>query len=182
VTGVDLPNEAAGFIPGVDWKKEKIGEKWYIGDSFHSAIGQGYTTATPLQLANYAAALANGGTLYSPRVVNRIKKSDGKEEIENSEIINRNFIEPEIMKIVREGMRQTVVSGTAQQLQTLPVSSAGKTGTAQFGTENKTHGWYISFAPYEDARIAMVVLVEGEDDTHSAVPVTKDIYDWYFRR
>src|SRR5690606_29327317 len=64
ITGIDLPNERSGFIPNEQWKKDTLNEKWYIGDSYHSAIGQGFITATPLQLANYTAAIANGGTLF----------------------------------------------------------------------------------------------------------------------
>lgn len=181
LTGVDLSGEAAGFIPDEDWKLNKIGEKWYIGDSYHAAIGQGYVTVTPLQLANYTAAIANGGTLYSPRIVSRIKKSGRGEEIISPEIINQNFIRPDIMKVVREGMRQTVTDGTAQTLKTLPVSVAGKTGTAQFGTGDETHSWFISFAPYDNPEIAMAVIIPGGGEGHSiALPVTKEAYEWYF--
>ncbi|MCX6761993.1 MAG: penicillin-binding protein 2 [Candidatus Moranbacteria bacterium] len=179
--GIDLPNESKGFIPSEQWKLDKLGEKWYIGDSYHCAIGQGFVLATPLQLANYTAAIANGGTLYSPKLVNRIRKSDGTDSYVQPEIIRKNFIAPDIMQIVREGMRQTITAGTAQVLKTLPVAVAGKTGTAQFGTENKTHAWFISFAPYDNPKIAMVVLVEGGGEGNSsAVPVTKEVYDWYF--
>jgi penicillin-binding protein 2 len=156
-------------------------ERWYQGDDFHSAIGQGFDTATPLQLANYTAAIANGGTVYRPHLVSSIKKNDGTEEKINPEILSRNFISPSNLSVVREGMRQTVVSGTARWLSSLPVEVAGKTGTAQFGKENKTHGWFVSFAPYDDPEIAMAVLVEGGGEGHStAVPVTKEIYEWYF--
>lgn len=183
ITGIDLPNESAGLIPDEQWKKDTIGEKWYIGDSYHSAIGQGFITATPLQLANYTAAIANGGTLYSPQVVNKIKKSDGKEETLKPEIIRKNFVSSDVLKIVREGMRQTVTEGTARSLNALPVAVAGKTGTAQFGTEGKMHGWFISFAPYDNPEIAMVVLAEGGGEGNSsAVPTTKDVLEWYFNR
>ena len=179
-TGIDLPGEKSGFIPDEQWKKDFIGERWYIGDSYHSAIGQGFITATPLQLVNYTAAIANGGTLYSPKIVNKIKKSNG-EELIRPEIIRKNFVSPDILKVVREGMRQTVISGSARSLDALPVAVAGKTGTAQFGTEDKTHGWFISFAPYDNPEIAMVVLSEGGGEgSSSGVPVTKEVYDWYF--
>ena len=182
VSGIDLPGEKSGLIPDENWKKEKIGEKWYIGDSYHSAIGQGFITATPLQLANYTAALANGGTLFSPKIVSKIKKSNGEEKIIRPEIIRKNFISPDILKIVREGMRETVLSGSAKSLNALPIEVAGKTGTAQFGTDNKTHGWFISFAPFENPEIAMVVLAEGGGEgSSSGVPVTKDVFEWYFK-
>ncbi len=180
-TGIDLPSEKSGFIPDEQWKKNVIGERWYIGDSYHSAIGQGFITATPVQLVNYTAAIANGGILYSPKIVNKIKKSNGEEEIIKPEIIRKNFVSPDILKVVKEGMRQTVTSGSARSLDALPVAVAGKTGTAQFGTEDKTHGWFISFAPYDNPEIAMVVLSEGGGEgSSSGVPVTKEVYDWYF--
>jgi len=180
-TGIDLPNESSGLIPDEDWKINKIGERWYVGDSYHSAIGQGFVTSTPLQLANYTAALANGGTIYVPHVVNQIKKNDGTTESVKPEVIRKDFISPEIMKVVREGMRQTITDGTAQTLKDVPVPVAGKTGTAQFGTGDGTHAWFVSFAPYDNPEIAMVVLVEGGGEGHSsAVPVTKEVYDWYF--
>lgn len=182
-TGIDLGGEAKGLIPDESWKKDRIGEKWYVGNTYHASIGQGYVTATPLQLANYTAALANGGTLYSPRVVNRIEKPGGQKEFVGPEIIRKNFVDKNVLNVVREGMRQTVVSGTAQTLKDLPVAVAGKTGTAQFGTEDKTHGWFISFAPYDNPVIAMAVLVEGGGEGHSsALPVTHDVYKWYFER
>jgi penicillin-binding protein 2 len=183
LTGVDLPGEVGGFIPDEQWKLDKLKEKWYIGDSYHCAIGQGFITATPLQLANYTAAIANGGTLYVPQLANHIKNSDGSEEYFPAKIIRKNFISADVMQVVREGMRQTVTDGTAQTLKSLSVEVAGKTGTAQFGTGKETHGWFISFAPYNNPKIAMAVLVEGGGEGNSsALPVTKDVYDWYFNR
>lgn len=183
LTGVDILGEASGLIPDKNWKENKFGEKWYTGDDYHCAIGQGFVTATPLQLANMTAAIANGGTVYRPHFVSYIKKNNGTEEKIEPKIINQNFITSSNLQVVREGMRMTVSSkqGSARQLADLKTAVAGKTGTAQFGSENKTHGWFISFAPYEDPEIAMAVLVEGGGEGHStAVPVTKEVYRWYF--
>lgn len=182
-TGIDLPNESKGFIPDEQWKLDKLKEKWYIGNSYHASIGQGFITATPLQLANFTAALANGGTLYVPRIVNQIKNNDGRVESIAPTVIRKNFISDEVMRVVREGMRKTVTDGTAQPLKTLSVEVAGKTGTAQFGGEGKTHGWFISFAPYNNPEIALVIIAEGGGDGHSSgVPITKTVYDYYFNR
>ncbi len=182
-TGIDLPNESSGFIPDEQWKMDKLKEKWYIGNSYHASIGQGFITATPLQLANFTAALANGGTLYVPRLVNQIKNNDGRVESIAPTVIRKNFISEDVMKVVREGMRKTVTDGTAQPLKTLSVEVAGKTGTAQFGGEGKTHGWFISFAPYNNPEIALVIIAEGGGDGHSSgVPITKAVYDYYFNR
>ncbi|MDI6778300.1 MAG: penicillin-binding protein 2 [Patescibacteria group bacterium] len=182
-TGIDIPGEASGLVPDKTWKENRFGERWYVGDDYHSAIGQGFDTATPLQLANMTATIANGGTVYRPHIVRSIKKPDGSEEKKEPETIAKNFIAPSNMEIVREGMRMAVSSeqGSAKQLAALKVTVAGKTGTAQFGGEGKTHGWFVSFAPYNDPEIAMAVLVEGGGEGHStAVPVTKEVYEWYF--
>ena len=183
LTGIDLPGEIPGFIPDESWKKKKIGESWYIGDSYHAAIGQGYVTVTPIELADYIAAVANGGTLYSPRVVNRIKTASGQEQIISPKIIRSNFIRPDIIQTVREGMRMTVTGGTAQVLKTLPVPVAGKTGTAQFGSEGKTHSWFAAFAPYDNPTIAIVVLVPGGGEGNSAaLPVAEEALKYYFSK
>lgn len=184
-TGIDLPNEASGFIPDENWKRTKMGERWYIGDSYHASIGQGSITTTPVQLAAYVASIANGGTLYTPRVVNRIKASDGQDEYIAPQVSRKDFVAPEILRIVREGMRQTVTDGTAQSLKELPVAVAGKTGTAQFGVGGKQmHAWFVSFAPYDNPEIAMVILVEGggEGSSSPAVAATKDVLNYYFSR
>lgn len=182
-TGIDLPSESQGFIPSESWKLESFKERWYVGDSYHSAIGQGFITATPLQLANYVAAMANGGILYVPRIVNKIKKNGEEENYQAPAIIRKDFIDQSVLKVAREGMRQTVTEGTAQSLQSVPVEVAGKTGTAQFGTEEKVHSWFISFAPFDNPEIAMAVLVEGAEGEHSpAVAVTREALGWYFRK
>ena len=182
-TGIDIPGEKKGFLPTSEWKEEKVGEPWYIGDTYHAAIGQGFVLATPMQLVNATAAVANGGTLWKPRTVGQIRFHDGTLQAVAPEVLRRNIIDPSILKTVREGMRMTVTEsvGTAQSLANLPIAVAGKTGTAQFGTEKKTHGWFESFAPYEHPTIALVVLVEGqENEGYFAVPVTKDVLSWYF--
>lgn len=176
-TGIDLPGEADGFLPDPEWKEKKIGERWYIGDDYNSSIGQGYITATPLQILNSIAAIANGGTLYTPHVRD-LGKGEGSAGPKRSVPITED-----ILRVVREGMRETITEGTAQSLQSLPVAVAGKTGTAQYGGEESTHGWFTSFAPYETPEIALIVLVEGQekDSTYHAVPITQAVYEWYFR-
>lgn len=184
-TGIDLPGEADGLVPDQAWKKERFGERWYVGDDYHAAIGQGYILATPLQLANMTAAIANGGILYEPRLVTQIRRPDGTLDTRSPRTAGDRVVSPDILRVIREGMRETVAGpdGTARPLQNLPVAVAGKTGTAQYGGAKATHGWFISFAPYEDPVIAMAVLVEGqESETYNAVPVTAEIYRWYFER
>ena len=180
-TGIDIPGEADGFLPDPDWKQRRFGERWYIGDDYHAAIGQGFVTATPLQVLNSIATIGNGGILREPRLVSHIRDASGKLSPVESPVVRRDFVDANILRIVREGMRETVTEGTAQPLKDLPVAVAGKTGTAQFGTGKDTHGWFVSFAPYEKPEIALIVLVEGQgEEGYNAVPVTKEVYQWYF--
>jgi len=182
-TNIDLPGEADGFIPDPQWKKETIGERWYIGDDYHASIGQGFITATPLQILNSICAIANNGILYVPRIASQVRSPEGVITSLDPQIIRKDFMDKNILRIVREGMRKTVTEGTAQPLQSLSVEVAGKTGTAQFGNANKTHGWFVSFAPYTDPTLAMIVLVEGQgEEGYNAVPLTQSIYEWYFSR
>jgi penicillin-binding protein 2 len=182
-TGVDLPGEIEGLIPDPQWKKKVKGESWYIGDTYHLSIGQGDFLTTPLQLLMANSAIANGGELIKPYLVDKIISPRGEEIKKTSKtIIRKDFISPEKMEIVRQGMRQTVESGSARALNDLPFTNAGKTGTAQSSKKDITHAWYFGFAPYENPQIAVIVLVEdGGEGFSSAAPVAKKIFDYYFR-
>ena len=171
-TGVDLEGEAAGLITSAQQKLEAFGEEWRDGDTYNMAIGQGFTTVTPLQMAVATAAIANGGTVYEPRVVRELIDTNGN-VVQPWQPVVRNQIDvdPEILRIVREGMALCTLAGTCHDaLVELPeMLIAGKTGTAEFnqtGTavsgeeEGPTHGWFIAFAPFDDPQIAMVVFFE----------------------
>lgn len=96
-------------------------------------------------------------------------------------MLRQNFISPDNIKIVREGMRDTVAYGSGRSLNTLPVAVAGKTGTAQWSTTKGPHAWFIGFAPYDDPQIAITILVEeGVEGSTIAVPIAKDILSWYY--
>ena len=189
-TNIDLAAERSGLLPDDKWKRETKKEQWYIGDTYHISIGQGDMLASPIQLAMATAAIANGGVLYKPQLTDAIVDQD-KNIIKNIQpevvrnLIKDNNIDIKNMNIVREGMRQTIVSasGSARFLSDLLVTLAGKTGTAQFGNKDKTHAWFIGFAPYDNPQIAFVVLVEGGGEGSStAVPIAKNVLQWYFNR
>jgi penicillin-binding protein 2 len=182
VTGIDLPGERKGFVPTAAWKEETKKEPWYVGDTYHFAIGQGDVIVTPLQVANYTAAIANGGTLYEPHLVSKLLSDDNQVIAEiPPKIIRQDFIDPANLKIVREGMRQTVTIGSARSLNILPVAVAGKTGTAQWSTTKSPHAWFIGFAPYDKPEIVITVLVEeGVEGSTMAAPIAKDILNWYY--
>lgn len=182
--GIDLPGEASGFLPSKQWKESVKKEKWYIGDTYHLSIGQGDLLVTPLQVSSYMAAIANGGTLFKPHLVKKITDAIGNLIKEVApEIIRNDFIKPEYLKVVREGLRQAVTSGSSRAMADLPFTSAGKTGTAQFGNEGKTHSWFTAFAPYENPEIVITVVVEGGGEGHElALPIAKEALKWWFSK
>jgi penicillin-binding protein 2 len=168
-SGIDLTGEADGFLPSKEWKEEVKGEPWYIGDTYNVSIGQGDILVTPLQMARATAAVANGGMLMEPHLV------IGEETTEPVRVVAED-----IDKIVRDGMRDTVTNGTARSLQSLPVDSGGKTGTAQWNVNKVPHSWFTGFAPFENPQITICVLVEQGGDITAAVPIARDILQWYF--
>jgi penicillin-binding protein 2 len=183
-TGIDLPGEATGLLPDATWKKTVKNEPWYIGDTYHVSIGQGDLLVTPLQMLRATAVIASGGKLYEPQLVKKIIGPDGAVISEFAPRIERqDFISSDVIKTVAEGMRMAVTEGSARTLSDLPIKSAGKTGTAQFLNNQKTHAWFTCFAPYEDPQIAVIVLVDGGGGGHEiALPVAKEILNYYFTR
>lgn len=185
--GIDLPGEQPGVVASPEWKKQYFNDRasqlWYPGDTYHISIGQGDMLATPLQVAMWTATVANGGTLYKPYVLDKVVDNTGKVVLKNQPtVIRAGFIDPKNIEIVREGMRQTVTSGTARSLSTLPVTAAGKTGTAQFDAADPkaTHAWFTAFAPYENPQIVITVLIEaGGEGSSAASPVVKDTLKWW---
>jgi len=183
-TGIDLPGEASGLLPDPAWKQTTKGEAWYIGDTYHASIGQGDLLITPLQMLRATATIANGGKLLQPQLVKKIVNPEGKVIKEFGPRIEReNFIDSSIIKTVQEGMRMAVTDGSARNMADLPISVAGKTGTAQFFDNQKTHAWFECYAPYENPEIAVIVLIEGGGGGHEiAAPVAKEILNYYFTR
>ncbi|MAG44635.1 penicillin-binding protein 2 [bacterium] len=179
--GIDLPGETNGLIPDKSWKKRVKSENWYIGDTYNSGIGQGDITATPLQVAMYTSVIANNGTLYQPQILNKIVDNNKLSTDLTEKIIRKNFIDLENLKIIQDGMEKINQVGFGLKLQDLPITVAGKTGTSQFGNENKTHAWFTSYAPAEKPEIVITILMEqGGFGSSGALPVAKNIYKWYF--
>ncbi len=181
-TGVDYTTDQSGLVPTPQWKQKVKRESWYIGDTYHVAIGQGDLLVTPLQLARGMSSLINGGRLVTPHIVDSLEAPGAgtKETLKwPEEHIN---LDPQAVQTVREGMYMTVNSdtGSARSLRTLPFVSAGKTGTAQFGTEEKTHAWYLGFAPYDNPEIVVAVIVEGGGEGNAiSVPVAGRMFSYY---
>jgi penicillin-binding protein 2 len=181
--GIDIPNEKAGLVPDPEWKERVIGEKWYLGNTYNESIGQGDLLVTPLQVNSWTATIANGGKIMRPYILDQVIDQDGKVvHQEEPQILSENIFDQEDLKVVQDGMRQTVTDGSGRSLNTLPISVAGKSGTAQIISKNLsfTHAWFTSYAPAEDPQIALTVLIEeGGEGSSFAVPVTKDVYKWW---
>jgi len=181
-SGIDLVQEARGFVPSPEWKRETQNESWYIGNTYHVSIGQGDVLATPLQVANFTAFFANHGKLYRPHLVQKILINENEvlRSIE-PEIIRQGFISDDNIKTIREGMRETIVSGSARRLFWSPVEIAGKTGTAQWSSGKAPHAWFTSFAPYNESEIVLTVLIEeGREGSQIAASIAGEILEWHF--
>jgi penicillin-binding protein 2 len=181
-TGIDLPGEKEGFIPFPEWKKDALNDLWRIGDTYNLSIGQGYISTTPLQVAVSFAALINGGKVLTPYIIKEIIDDEGNVlEKRNPIVVREGFISPENLDVVKEGMRQTTLIGTARSLQVLPVTSGAKTGTAQTSKSKFNHSWVSAFAPYDKPEIAITVIVEDiKGVTAVATHLARDILTEYF--
>lgn len=190
LTGIDIAGEKPARVADPTWKAEywkddAIMAKWYLGDTYHISIGQGDMLATPLQVTAWTAAIANDGVLNRPRLLRRVLNQN-RETIftpEAQQLINAG-INIEHLREVQAGMRDNVITekGSGRQLASLPITSAGKTGTSQFdGSDPKrTHAWYTAYAPFEDPEIAITVLVEAGGEGHAAaVPIVKNALQWW---
>ena len=201
-TGIDLPGEAKGIMPSPQWKLDTLDQEWTIGNTYHEAIGQGYVAVTPMQLLNAYAAVANGGTLYTPHLLKEVRDVNGNVVFTQGPKVTRKLdMKPEDLALIREGARKVVTSGHAPMPgETLPIS--GKTGTAEFGESsgkdsagrNKLgfHNWFVSFLPQQDlpsttpnAQIAMAIFTYDSSATlcelclNPAVGISQRIYNAY---
>jgi penicillin-binding protein 2 len=187
-TGIDLPGESEGNIPDPDWKQATFGEPWTIGDTYNMGIGQGYVTATPIQMAMVTAAVANGGDVLVPHVVHQVTSADGKVIVPPTRKVKSNLnVDPRNIAVLREGMREAVDGGTAATAAIKGVQVAGKTGTAEFGERHADgtydeHGWFTGFGPFDNPEIAVAVFLDRGNGALNAAPVASKIFDYYFSR
>ncbi len=205
--GKELPGEAAGFVPSATWfdnlKPDGIqknpGDAWHIGNTYNMAIGQGQDDTTPLQMVNVTATIANGGTLYRPRIVQQIVgrvqpnegPSDRKHVIQPfvPSIIRKGFIDPYNLSLIQTGMHLSVslpgIQGTSFAVRDPRIDAAGKTGTAEAylpGLIPSPHAWWVGYAPYRNPKIAVVVMVPNADSegAYVAAPIAHKIFEDYF--
>ncbi|HEX9264462.1 MAG TPA: penicillin-binding protein 2 [Candidatus Binatia bacterium] len=198
-TGVVLDDEKGGTIPDTEWKRKRFRQPWFPGETVSVAIGQGYVTVTPLQLANMMAAVANGGKLYRPYLVSKVESVDGATVREyGPEVIRTIELKADTLKRVHEALSDVVngAGGTGGAARSQIVQIAGKTGTAQVvemkggyvKTEqlayfSRDHAWFVSYAPVDNPQIAIAVLVEhGGHGGDAAAPMAKKVFEKYMEK
>ncbi len=185
-TGIDLPGEAAGVVPTPGWLRRSFSDPWlriwYPGTSVNLSIGQGYLTATPLQLAVAYAALANGGTVVRPHVAAAVLDAQGN-VVRRLAFPPRRRLHLTGLGAIRAGLYAAAHTGTsASTFASFPVPVAGKTGTAE-APHGSSHSWYASWAPSDRPRLVVVVLIEhGGFGAEAAAPAARDIYAAFFGR
>ena len=183
-TGIALRGEATGLVASEEYKKKNFNQDWYLGDTFNSAIGQGFQLVTPLQAAMIVSEVANGGIQYKPFLVSRIDNLDGTPyKIFAPEQVGTLPVSKSTLDLVREGMRNVAEeSGTAGSLFAgFPIQVAGKTGTAEnFGGAD--HAWFVAYAPFDHPRIVIAVLTEqGGFGALASGPVAKSMLEEFFQ-
>jgi penicillin-binding protein 2 len=199
-TGIDLPDEATGLIPSPEWAaanlKDDTGKPhtWYRGDTYFMGIGQGYDTATPVQMVRVAAAIANGGDIVRPHVVREIDDANGNVIVApQRDVVHHVGVSDANLAVIKQAMLLAVEGGSAASGFLPGYHIAGKTGTAEFGVAVRPtgdavptngvyteHGWYISFAPYDNPQVALVVFHQLGGGAVTAAPTGRKIWDYYF--
>jgi penicillin-binding protein 2 len=186
VTDSGLTGERPGLVPSPAWKRATLKDKWHPGDTVSLSIGQGLITVTPLQVARFMAAVANGGTLWKPRLVDRVVTADGRLiRQEAPEIQGRVDVAPVIFEFLHEALGAVVAEGTGKQARVPGVTVGGKTGTAQtheFRSEaerkrrDQDHAWFAGFAPLEEPQVAIVVFAERAGlGGQVAAPIAREV-------
>jgi penicillin-binding protein 2 len=187
-TGSRLLGERSGLVPSPAWKRAALKDRWHPGDTVSLAIGQGLVTVTPLQVARFMAAVANGGTLFTPRLVTRVRAPDLSPITEQAAVAEaRVDLSPVVLEYLTRSLWAVVNDGGTGKAARLPgLSIAGKTGTAQtheFRSDaerkrrDRDHAWFAAFAPAEAPQVVVVVLAERAGlGGQVAAPIARDVF------
>ena len=197
-TGISLPHERAGTVPSTSWKKKRYGAPWYSGETLSFAVGQGYLLTTPLQLLMLISGVANGGKILLPQVVERVENIYGDKLKEYPPVeLGRANVSEKTLQLIQDALKGAVNDphGTGSACLLKEVKVAGKTGTAQViampedskrGEMNRIplrfrdHAWFVAYAPFEDPKISVAVLVEhGGFGASAAAPIAKKVIEKY---
>ncbi len=200
-SGIELEHEKGGIVPTKDWKRKRFKEKWHEGETLSVAIGQGFNNMTPLQICIMTAAIANGGKIYQPQIVEKVKTTDGEIIGQFTPKLNGELSDRDksILPYIKEGLFGVVQGkrGTARNVRIEGLTVAGKTGTAQVvrlaqykGLKEqdipykfRDHAWFTCYAPADDPKIAVTVLVEhGLHGGSGAGPIARVVLKKYFEQ
>jgi penicillin-binding protein 2 len=193
-SGIDLSNEVQGLVPSTAWKQEKLGERWYAGETISVSIGQGQVAVTPVSLAVYMAALANGGTRVTPHVVRAVDEGEGWKLQVPPAPQGTVKLDPEKLEVIRDGLWSAVnEGGTGRRARVEGKEVLGKTGTAQVISnagrlaarttrDLHDHGWFSFFAPRENPQIAGVVFLEHGYHSANAASVAHHVLATFFAK
>jgi len=180
-TEIDLPNEINGVLPSPKWKERRYHEKWLNGDTMNMSIGQGFTLASPLQVANMACMVINNGVIYKPHLLKEIRDPSSGEVIKTvqPEILHQENIGQEIFQQVRQAMNLVTIQGEARYPMKNPMFRfAGKTGTAEVGLQDRWHSWMVAYGPYDAPPkdiIVVSVIVEAVNEWEWWAPYAANI-------
>jgi penicillin-binding protein 2 len=196
MSGIDLPNEVQGIVPSTEWKRQKMHEKWYAGETISVGIGQGQVTTTPISMAVYMATLSNGGTRVTPHLLRAVDDGDGWKPAPVPAPQSKVTIDPAKLQAIKDGMWMAVnePGGTGGAAKIPGHDVSGKTGTAQVisnqgkAAAGKTdrdlrdNGWFVFFAPRDNPQIAGVVFLEHGVHGGNAALVVHHILDTFFAK
>jgi penicillin-binding protein 2 len=186
-TGTGLVGEQGGLVPSPAWKRRALKDKWHPGDTVSLAIGQGLITVTPLQVARFMAAVANGGTLWKPRLVARIEAPDRARLSEETAVAQGHVeLAPIVLDFLRQALWAVVTDGTGKGARIPGVEIAGKTGTAQtheFKSDadrkrrDQDNAWFAGFGPVDDPRAVVVIFAERAGlGGQVAAPIAREVF------
>ena len=190
VSGVGI-EERAGISPSREWKLKRFNKPWYKGETIVSAIGQGYVSVTPAQIAMMTSAVANGGTLLKPAIVKEIISYSGERKFKHAPVVSGKIpVEQEMLELIKDALVGVVndPGGTGRRARIKDMTVAGKTGTAQVVSldlqsdqkKHRDHAWFTSYAPAENPEIAVTVLIEhGGKGGAVAAPIARKILEVY---
>jgi len=194
-TGINLPGERSGLVPSTEWKRKNRGEPWYPGETISIAIGQGFLSVTPIQMAKAVSIVATNGHVVQPRLLKGIRlRRTGNFKEEPALFTHQLPISAKTFSHIKEGLAAVVTRGTAKLAQSTIVSIAGKTGTAQVialkddddktetAKKHRDHAWFVAFAPVEHPKIAVAIIVEHMGHGGSAAaPLAKALIEAYIK-
>jgi len=196
-TGIDLPNELQGLVPSPEWKRERLKEKWYAGETISVSIGQGAVSRTPISMAVYISALANGGTRLTPHLLKAVDDGSGWKDVPAPAPKSTVQLKPETIQAIHDGLWMVVnASGTGSKARIPGRDVSGKTGTAQVisleggkaargrsDRDLRDNGWFVFFAPRDNPQISGVVFVEhGGHGGTTAAPIAKHVLETFFAK